>query len=97
MKARFDPMPSDASSAPFEELSVVRLSKSVEIAPVGYFPVGTLGTVVSVYGAGAMYDIEVEDPVHALLTLQRGDIEPVPELTRERIVAASAGLPDRPA
>ena len=70
-------------------MSVVRLLKGVEIAPAGFIPKGTLGTVVSVYGAGQMYDVEFESPVHALVMLAEHDLEAVPEPTRERVIAAS--------
>ncbi len=81
--------------APIGELSVVSLVGDIDVPAMGRLPEGTLGTVVSVYGGGEVYEVEFEAPVHALLTLASKDIRPVPEATRERVIAASKLVSDR--
>lgn len=76
-------------SEPIAELSVVALDRDIDLSPIGCLPKGTQGTLVSVYDGGAAYEVEFDEPFHALLTLKPSDIKAVPELSRERIVAAT--------
>lgn len=71
------------------ELSIVALNHGIDLAPIGYLPEGTHGTVVSVYGKGAAYEVEFDEPFHALLTLEMTSVRAIPELSRERIIAAT--------
>ena len=78
-----------AGESSIRELSVVKLTRSIEIAPVGYLPKDTSGAVVSVYGDGEAYEVEFVSPHPISLTLIGADIEVVPEATSERVIPAS--------
>ena len=61
---------------PIEELSVVSLKKPLE-TDEGFIPSGTEGVVVSVYGEGAAYCVEFEQPFHAVVTVECDFIDAV--------------------
>jgi hypothetical protein len=63
----------EAIKLSFAELSVVALSRAVEIEGQ-LLPAGALGTVVAAYGDGNGYEVEFERPFHAVVTLQAGDL-----------------------
>jgi hypothetical protein len=59
-------------SARFAELSVVRLRHDIDVFG-GILPEGAAGTVVAAY-KGAAYEVEFEQPFHAVVTLEHGDL-----------------------
>jgi hypothetical protein len=61
----------EASEPNFEELSVVALTAGVRSSENVYFPAGTEGTIVAVWGDGAEYEVEFEEPVGSLATVRR--------------------------
>ena len=63
----------EATEPSFAELSVVALTRAVEIEGQ-LLPAGALGTVVAAYGDGNGYEVEFERPFHAVVTLQAGDL-----------------------
>jgi len=63
----------EATEPSFAELSVVALTRAVEVEGQS-LPEGTLGTVVAAYGDGVGYEIEFERPFHAVVTLQACDL-----------------------
>ena len=67
--------------SPIDELSDVRLVRSIELAPRGYLPAGSEGTVVAVHGAGEAYTVEFEEPFHALLLLEASKVAAIPGAT----------------
>ncbi|RYB03622.1 DUF4926 domain-containing protein [Lichenibacterium ramalinae] len=75
--------------SPIDELSDVRLVRSIELAPRGYLPAGSEGTVVAVHGAGEAYTVEFEEPFHALLLLEASKVAAIPGATREHLIAAT--------
>ncbi len=69
-----DPSPKEEAADPsFAELSVVALTRAVEIEGQS-LPEGTSGTVVAASGDGVGYEVEFEHPFHAVVTLQAGDL-----------------------
>ena len=69
-----------------EELAVVRLVRGILSGTSTWLPEGSLGAVVFVHDEGRAYEVEFTDPVAALVTLERGDIEPTE--TRARVATA---------
>jgi len=57
----------------FAELSVVALTHAVE-AGGQWLPSGSRGTVVAAYADGVGYEVEFEQPFHAVVTLSAGDL-----------------------
>lgn len=57
----------------FAELSVVALTHSVETGGQ-WMPSGAKGTIVAAYADGVGYEVEFEEPFHAVLTLAAGDL-----------------------
>lgn len=57
----------------FDELSVVALTHAVEVDGQS-LPTGTLGTVVAAYRDGVGYEVEFEQPFHAVVTLDSSDL-----------------------
>jgi hypothetical protein len=57
----------------FPELSTVRLSHGVDVS--GHtLPEGAMGTVVAAYSDGMGYEVEFENPVHPVVTLEACDL-----------------------
>ncbi len=84
-----------ATAAPdlIEELAVVRLVHGITVDASCRLPAGSLGAVVFVHDEGQAYEVEFTDPIAALVTLRRGEIEPT-ETTRAR-VATTDGVHHR--
>ncbi|CAN5399269.1 hypothetical protein BH10PSE15_BH10PSE15_09930 [soil metagenome] len=61
------------SSAPIQELDVVRLLAEVKMDE-GHLPIGTIGTAVYRYRDGEAFEVEFSAPFHALLTLRANEI-----------------------
>lgn len=57
----------------FAELSVVALTHTVEVGGQ-WLPSGSKGTVVAAYADGVGYEVEFEQPFHAVVTLSAGDL-----------------------
>ena len=57
----------------FPELSVVALTHDVNVDGA-MLPNGSRGTVVYVYQTGVAYEVEFEEPFHAVVTLEPGDL-----------------------
>src|ERR1700677_2215879 len=57
----------------FPELSVVFMRHPVDIGG-GSLPSGTKGTIVTAYGDGLGYEVEVFEPFHAVVTLEASDL-----------------------
>ena len=57
----------------FAELSVVALTHPVETGGQ-WLPGGAKGTVVAAYADGTGYEVEFEEPFHAVVTLAAGDL-----------------------
>jgi len=55
------------------ELSVVALTHPIEIDDKS-LPAGSLGTVVAAYDDGLGYEVEFENPFHAVITLEARDL-----------------------
>lgn len=54
---------------PHPELSVVSLARDIEADGLT-FPAGARGTVVAAYADGKGYEVELFDPVHAVVTVE---------------------------
>ncbi len=68
----------DLSAAPrFETLALVRLRRSVVTDEGADVPVGTLGTIVAVWAAGAAYEVEFAAPYEGSATVDVEDLEAV--------------------
>lgn len=58
---------------PFDELATVGLVHAVAVDDRS-LPAGTRGTVVGVYRGSAAYEVEFDQPFHAIVTLTRVDL-----------------------
>ncbi len=67
------PRNEEATKPGFAELSVVALTRAVDVEGQS-LPEGALGTVVAAHGDGVGYEVEFERPFHAVVTLQAGDL-----------------------
>ena len=65
--------PSLDRAPPFVELSVVTLTRDVDVDGER-LPRGATGVVVAVYADGLGYEVEFEQPFHAVVTLEAGDL-----------------------
>ena len=63
----------EPDAAHFAELSVVVLTHAIDIEGRS-LPQGARGTVVAGYGDGVGYEVEFERPIHAVVTLDAGDL-----------------------
>ncbi|GGE11447.1 hypothetical protein GCM10011529_17190 [Polymorphobacter glacialis] len=63
----------DRSDRHFAELSIVALTRAVEIE-AGLLPVGASGVVVGIYADGKGYEVEFQKPFHAVVTLDVADL-----------------------
>ena len=63
----------EAAEPSFAELSVVALTRAVEVEGQS-LPEGALGTVVAAHGDGVGYEVEFERPFHAVVMLQARDL-----------------------
>ena len=93
MAARLYYTSANPGPEPIEELTVVRLLEGGVMDAGGHLPAGSLGAVVFVHDGGLVYEVEFTDPLSAVVTLQRKDIEPT-ETTRDS-VANAVGLHHR--
>lgn len=57
----------------YPELSVASLVRDIEVDG-RTFPAGARGTVVAAYADGKGYEVELFDPVHAVVTVETRDI-----------------------
>jgi hypothetical protein len=58
------------------ELSIVALRHSHDCES-GVLPKGALGTIVYAYSDGAVYEVEFDEPLHCVVTVERDDIRQV--------------------
>jgi hypothetical protein len=68
-----EPLKEGRGAVPFAELSIVTLTKAMHVAgrPL---PRGTSGTVVAAYKDGLAYEVEFEQPFHAVVTVEADDL-----------------------
>ncbi len=57
----------------FADLAVVRLARAVDVAGKS-LTAGASGVVVAVYADGDGYEVEFENPFHAVVTLEAADL-----------------------
>jgi hypothetical protein len=58
---------------PFRDFAEVMLKRDVDIHGV-HMPSGARGVVMGVYADGLAYEVEFEEPRHAVLTLEAQDL-----------------------
>lgn len=69
-------MPSAERPCSIPELSIVALRHPRE-CDGRTLPAGAIGAVVYAYRDGAGYEVEISEPFHCVLTVQRDEIQPV--------------------
>jgi hypothetical protein len=57
----------------FDEYTVVSLARSIDQHGV-FMPKGARGVIMAAYGDGLGYEVEFDDPQHAVLTLEEKDL-----------------------
>jgi hypothetical protein len=65
-----------AASGAFEEHSVVRLFSGVTLEDGRVLPRGAAGAVVGIWRKGAAYEVEFNEPFHAVVTVPAEDLRP---------------------
>ncbi len=64
-----------SSKVPFVELEIVRATTEIR-GERGIVPAGATGTVLMVHAGGTAYEIEFDEPTHAILCARREELEP---------------------
>lgn len=59
---------------PIPELTEITLKRAVDVQGV-HMPAGAHGVVMAAYADGLAYEVEFAAPKHAVLTVERRDIE----------------------